>query len=1236
MELKDVGSSFAFSVWWMVVFYEQPADVAPVRHLQLYDGLNIVQGTNQNVTLTLQGFKVPPVDKEGKLGLVAFEGERADVGDTLTINNVLMGGGTDVNPSDNFFNATQSYLGSPRSTDGDLPQYDGTPGSMAGMDLDVVNIGAQLNNGDTSLTLAVKSGSDGDVYWLGGFVTSVLTFGPKFSETFKTVVNTRQRPDGSTRAGDVLEYTLTVKNTGEDASVRTVLRDPLPAGVDFVPGSLMKEVGTSLVPLTDNADTDDGEYEAATHTLRVRLGTGISNHPTPVGGRMGIGESAKVVFRVKVKAGQTGTLRNQAFVSAGGELGAPDNETPSRPAPDTPTSPTDTVLLDIKPTVILMPADGATVTTRLPTYSGTADPESTVAVTVDGNPVGQVTADAAGNWALTGTEPLAEGPHLVTAIATDTSGNVADPVSNTFTVSGPDTFFILTPPNPSSSPSARFTFESEEQGATFECSLDGAAYSPCANPVDLSGLTNGSHTFRVRSRGTTGLVDATPATHIWVVDRDSDGDGLLDRLEDKNQDGVLDAGETDPNNPDTDGDGVMDGTEDANHDGLRDEGETDPTNPDTDGDGLDDGREDADHDGQVDYGEGETDPRDRDTDHGGRPDGDEARVGSNPLDDTDDYTLTGTGCGSSGSSPLPWAAGLLLLALPLFRRRAVGAGALLGLLAVLLAPVARAQAPVPSPTSQAIDVQRYKPGPGATDILGVHGARVGGHFIWHLGTSVSYAKDPLGFVDPYEGDFVYALVAQQATLDLMGSLSLFDRFELGVSMPLTYQTSQTGAAITPALAEGVSGAGPGDLRLVPKLHVLSAGVLHLGLVAPVMLPTAGGKGFRGGGGAVQPMLVAELGSEGGLRVVANVGATLRREQQQFRNLIAGNELAFSLATHIPVGDRLVLQAQVQGARSLVEQPRKELPLEVLAAVGYRLTDGLMLHAGGGPGLTQSYGTPRYRAFAGLAWTQPRPPPPPPPRVDSDEDGMPDDQDTCATEPEDMDGFQDEDGCPDPDNDQDGILDGQDKCPTQAEVVNGIKDQDGCPDQAPPPDTDGDGLRDPKDTCPTEPEDKDGFQDTDGCAEPDNDQDGILDAQDQCPAQPEVINGVKDRDGCPDAGRAKVRLEGSRLLLLDKVQFASNKDVIQPRSFNLLEQVAAVLRANPRLQKVRVESHMFIKGGRGRNADLAQRRADNVRAFLIREGVAPERLEAVGYPTAKGRKSQDRIEFNVLELDERSE
>jgi len=77
---------------------------------------------------------------------------------------------------------------------------------------------------------------------------------------------------------------------------------------------------------------------------------------------------------------------------------------------------------------------------------------------------------------------------------------------------------------------------------------------------------------------------------------DSDSDGLFNFIEDKNGNGVVDAGETDPNNPDTDGDGLSDGTEDANKNGVVDPGESDPTNKcspnatfptcDWDGDGL--------------------------------------------------------------------------------------------------------------------------------------------------------------------------------------------------------------------------------------------------------------------------------------------------------------------------------------------------------------------------------------------------------------------------------------------------------------------------------------------------------------------------------------------------------------------------------------------------------------------------------------------------------------------------
>lgn len=69
--------------------------------------------------------------------------------------------------------------------------------------------------------------------------------------------------------------------------------------------------------------------------------------------------------------------------------------------------------------------------------------------------------------------------------------------------------------------------------------------------------------------------------------------------------------------------------------------------------------------------------------------------------------------------------------------------------------------------------------------------------------------------------------------------------------------------------------------------------------------------------------------------------------------------------------------------------------------------------------------------------------------DSDGDGIPDMYDKCPQAPEDFDGYQDQDGCPDPDNDADGIPDSLDKCPNTPEDFNGYLDDDGCPDGGKP-------------------------------------------------------------------------------------------------------------------------------------------------------------------------------------------
>lgn len=109
---------------------------------------------------------------------------------------------------------------------------------------------------------------------------------------------------------------------------------------------------------------------------------------------------------------------------------------------------------------------------------------------------------------------------------------------------------------------------------------------------------------------------------------DTDGDTCLDGAEDNNQNGMVDPGETNPNdgtdcgpanNPDTDMDGLPNAVEDKNGNGMVDPGETDPANPDTDGDGLRDGLEDSNHNGFVDAGE--TNPLRKDTDCDGLLDG---------------------------------------------------------------------------------------------------------------------------------------------------------------------------------------------------------------------------------------------------------------------------------------------------------------------------------------------------------------------------------------------------------------------------------------------------------------------------------------------------------------------------------------------------------------------------------------------------------------------------------------
>lgn len=103
-----------------------------------------------------------------------------------------------------------------------------------------------------------------------------------------------------------------------------------------------------------------------------------------------------------------------------------------------------------------------------------------------------------------------------------------------------------------------------------------------------------------------------------------------------------------------------------------------------------------------------------------------------------------------------------------------------------------------------------------------------------------------------------------------------------------------------------------------------------------------------------------------------------------------------------------------------------------------------------------------------------------------------------------------------DPDGDGVYKKDDKCPSMSEDIDNFEDSDGCPDF----DNDKDGIYDTQDRCPDIAEDFDGYKDDDGCDDFDDDNDSITDKKDVCPNDKEILNGYKDEDGCPDENPIK--------------------------------------------------------------------------------------------------------------------
>lgn len=241
-------------------------------------------------------------------------------------------------------------------------------------------------------------------------------------------------------------------------------------------------------------------------------------------------------------------------------------------------------------------------------------------------------------------------------------------------------------------------------------------------------------------------------------------------------------------------------------------------------------------------------------------------------------------------------------------------------------------------------------------------------------------------------------------------------------------------------------------------------------------------------------------------------------------------------------------------------------------------------------------------------------------ADSDSDGIPDAEDKCPDQVGDGSGGA-EAGCPNPDPDGDSVPLELDKCPNVAGVA-----PDGCP----PPDTDGDGFNDAEDKCPEEA----GVA-PDGCPDPDPDKDGLVGEADKCPQEPETKNGYQDKDGCPDEMPEKVKAFSG---VMEGIEFDTGRATIRWKSRATLDKVATDMNEFPKV-RVLIIGHTDSDGDRDANVTLSQQRADSVKAYLVKKGVAGDRIETKGAgpdspiadnDTPEGKQKNRRIEFKLID------
>ena len=539
---------------------------------------------------------------------------------------------------------------------------------------------------------------------------------------------------------------------------------------------------------------------------------------------------------------------------------------------------------------------------------------------------------------------------------------------------------------------------------------------------------------------------------------------------------------------------------------------------------------------------------------------------------------------------------------------------------------------------------------------------------------LSYATPAVQYTDATGAE--QTIVGSLAQLDLMGSYRL-GNLRIGVDLPVLLRSFG---------GEAPDATGLGDITVDAKLRVLDPQVAAIGLAvtARAHIPVS-----TVGPGLAAPRAGADLLLGGSqtlgerLTLGADVGASIK-PAVALENTHWGSQFVFDAGAAYALGARAGLVGELHGALTFADLGgANSTPLELL--LGGYVRGGARQQVLFRPavvlGLTDAVGTPTARVLLSVGYD-------PlsagaPKVVDADGDGYSDSIDACPTQAEDKDGWEDQDGCPEPTqvkivvNDSDGLpvsdatwIEGGGAGGATGASGDEVKLEAGSHTftsgatskaadiAAGPPTTVSLIVPAPRGELQVVVKDKAGKAvpgATWSAKGPEKTFSGEAGAK--VPVRPgayelsAVAAGYRDGRGTVTIVKdgtatltlellpSKAQLTAAKIEIKESIYFETGKAIIKAESLPLLDEVAEILNAHPELSQIRIEGNTDSRGNDAANLKLSQGRAAAVCDYLSSKGVPAARLTAVGYgethPLVKetddaSRSKNRRVDFVVVE------